>query len=248
MSDNNVVFKGSKDGIIILLDKEADFDSIKAVLSKKIVDAKKFFGDYKAHISFKGRELTEKEENELIDIISSYSDLNIAFVDSQNLEKTEEISAQQASAEIDNSEIPIQIEEKIEHHEEETSEIEEEIYNMISADQNDTLFHKGSLRSGQVLNHAGSVVIIGDVNPGSEIAAEGNVIVLGAAKGVIHAGCGGNFDCFVAALNLQPVQLRISEVITYIPKEEENKSKKKTPPVPSLAYTKNRRIYIRKLL
>ena len=80
---------------------------------------------------------------------------------------------------------------------------------------NKVIFHKGGLRSGQSVRFAGSIVILGDANPGSEIIADGNVIVLGFAKGMIHAGASGDDDAFVYALSLQPTQLRISNIISY---------------------------------
>ena len=80
---------------------------------------------------------------------------------------------------------------------------------------NKVIFHKGGLRSGQSVRFAGSIIILGDANPGSEIIADGNVIVLGFAKGMIHAGASGDDNAFVYALSLQPTQLRISNIISY---------------------------------
>ena len=58
-------------------------------------------------------------------------------------------------------------------------------------------FYKGTLRSGQILESEGSVVILGDVNPGARVIALGNVIVLGALKGTAYAGIAGNESAFV---------------------------------------------------
>lgn len=62
-------------------------------------------------------------------------------------------------------------------------------------------FIKGTLRSGQVLESETSIIILGDVNPGATVVSKGNVVVLGALKGTIHAGATGNEASFVAALN-----------------------------------------------
>ena len=62
-----------------------------------------------------------------------------------------------------------------------------------------TKFHRGSLRNGQKIEFDGSVVVVGDVNPGAEIKATGNIIVLGQLKGMAHAGCKGMTDAFVTA-------------------------------------------------
>ena len=113
---------------------------------------------------------------------------------------------------------------------------------LVSATDNMTHFHMGGLRSGQAIRYAGSVIVIGDVNPGAEIIAEGNIIVIGTLRGLVHAGCAGNADCFVAALNLYPTQLRISDIITYIPDELKKSSKKNLNP--SQAFIKDGQIYV----
>ena len=74
-------------------------------------------------------------------------------------------------------------------------------------------FYKGTLRSGQVLECENSVIIIGDVNPGAKIISMGNIVVLGALKGNAYAGASGNEECFVAALDMRPMQIRIGDVI-----------------------------------
>lgn len=80
-----------------------------------------------------------------------------------------------------------------------------------------TKFHKGSLRNGQRLEFDGSLVLLGDVNPGAEIKATGNIIVLGQLRGIAHAGCNGLSDAFIAAIHMMPVQLRIADIITRFP-------------------------------
>ena len=77
-----------------------------------------------------------------------------------------------------------------------------------------------TLRSGQTITHEGSVVIVGDVNPGAEVIAGGNVIIMGVARGVVHAGAFGNSDAVVIAFRLQPTQLRIANHITRAPDDD----------------------------
>lgn len=66
-----------------------------------------------------------------------------------------------------------------------------------------------TLRSGFRLYHAGHVVVIGDVNPGAEIVAGGDVVVWGRLRGTVHAGSEGDENAVVCALELSPLQLRI---------------------------------------
>lgn len=89
----------------------------------------------------------------------------------------------------------------------------------------DTNLHHGeaailarrTLRSGFSLQHTGHVIIIGDVNPGAEIIAGGNVLVWGRLRGMVHAGAEGDETAVVCALDLAPTQLRIAGQIAITP-------------------------------
>lgn len=82
-----------------------------------------------------------------------------------------------------------------------------------------TKFIRKTIRGGQRVDYAGNLVIVGDVNPGSEIHAAGNIIVLGHLKGYVHAGMGGNDKAIVAAFSLQPEILQIGELVTRSPED-----------------------------
>ncbi len=84
-----------------------------------------------------------------------------------------------------------------------------------------TKFYRKTIRSGQVIKYGGNVVIIGDVNPGSEIYAAGNIIVLGNLKGNVHAGNTGNTKAIISAFSLQPKILQIANVMTRAPEDDE---------------------------
>ena len=88
------------------------------------------------------------------------------------------------------------------------------------ADDN-TILVRRTLRSGQSLHFEGNVVILGDVNPGAEVVATGNVVIMGALRGVVHAGADGDSTAAVYAFRLQPTQLRIAGHITRAPDEED---------------------------
>ena len=82
------------------------------------------------------------------------------------------------------------------------------------------LLVRRTLRSGQVIHHAGHVVVIGDVNPGAEVVAGGDVVVWGRLRGLVHAGAMGDDEALVCALSLAPTQLRIGNYIARPPDEE----------------------------
>jgi septum site-determining protein MinC len=74
-----------------------------------------------------------------------------------------------------------------------------------------TLFLNKTLRSGTRVEFPGHIVVLGDVNPGAEIVAEGNVIIWGRLRGMVHAGAKGNTDSVICALDFSPTQLRIAD-------------------------------------
>ena len=84
----------------------------------------------------------------------------------------------------------------------------------------ETTYHKGSLRSGQKIEVEGSVVIIGDVNSGAEVIAGDNIVIIGTLRGLAHAGAKGNKEAIIATSTLDAVQLRISNIVKEIDKEE----------------------------
>ena len=193
MNKNSVIFKGIPDGIIIILDENIPFYDLKEIFSKKLIQAKDFFEDANISITFKGRILSENEEIELLQIISNETGIKISFLNNNQ--------------------------KKLENEKEDIIE-QPKIYSLI-ANNNQTYYHKGSLRSGQRIDFNGSIVVIGDVNPGAQILAEGNVIILGKLKGFVHAGCKGAEGCFIAALNMKPTQLIIKESIIVFPEDLE---------------------------
>lgn len=86
-----------------------------------------------------------------------------------------------------------------------------------------TITIKRTIRSGQRLEYDGNLVIMGDVNPGAELVATGDVIVLGKLRGTVHAGAKGNQDAKIIAFQLKPIQIRIAGVITRAPEWERGK-------------------------
>jgi septum site-determining protein MinC len=87
----------------------------------------------------------------------------------------------------------------------------------------EVLLVKQTIRSGQRLEHEGDIVVKGDLNPGGEIVATGDIIVLGALRGIAHAGASGNRQAEIVAFTLAPVQLRIAHIISRAPEERKGR-------------------------
>nr|WP_306798672.1 septum site-determining protein MinC [Oceanobacillus saliphilus] len=76
------------------------------------------------------------------------------------------------------------------------------------------------VRSGQVLDIKGDLLLIGDVNPGGKVVSTGNIYVMGNLYGIAHAGSEGDRDAFIAASYMKPTQLRIADYISRAPDYE----------------------------
>ena len=218
---NSVVIKGNNYGIVVVLDASISYEQLKISLANKFEEAAKFLGNKPIAISFEGRVLTTEEEREILDIITTHSQLKIMCV--MDNDKKRELDFKNA---ISNKPI----------------EVREQIKEQINQDSQNQ-FYKGTLRSGQVLECDGSIVVLGDANPGSKIVATGSVVVLGSLKGTAYAGINGE-TAFVIALEMEPMQIKIGDVIARSSKRSILKNKETEP---KIAFLENENIYIEKL-
>jgi septum site-determining protein MinC len=95
-----------------------------------------------------------------------------------------------------------------------------------------------TLRSGQAISHIGSVVVIGDVNPGAEIVAGGNIVIWGKLRGTVHAGAIDDDAALICALQLMPSQIRIGSFIACPP------DRSRPPKIPEVARVQEGRIVV----
>ncbi len=82
--------------------------------------------------------------------------------------------------------------------------------------------YRGTLRSGQIFRHAGSVIILGDVNPGAQVVSGSDVYIWGRLRGVVHAGAMGDENAVIGALDFEPIQVRIGGFIAMSPRGNAN--------------------------
>jgi septum site-determining protein MinC len=119
---------------------------------------------------------------------------------------------------------------------------EQEIQNKVlffkSKNKGDIL-HEGTVRSGDRISSNGNLCIIGDVNPGAIVSAKKNIYVWGKLRGIAFAGKGGNSNASISSLYLNPLQLRIADVIAIGPKDKPKNS------YPEVAIIENQTIIIK---
>ena len=100
---------------------------------------------------------------------------------------------------------------------------EKEIKNKLSfinERKNDDILYEGTIRSGDRISSNGNLCIIGDVNPGAIVSAKKNIYVWGKLLGIAFAGKGGNNNASITSLYLNPLQLRIADVVAIGPKDK----------------------------
>ena len=104
---------------------------------------------------------------------------------------------------------------------------EKEIKNkliVLDSKKQEDILHEGTVRSGNRISSDGNLCIIGDVNPGAIVSAKKNIYVWGKLLGIAFAGKGGNKNASITSLYLNPLQLRIADVIAIGPKDKPKNS------------------------
>lgn len=90
MNKNSVVLKGNKYGIVVMIDKNAEFEEIKASINEKFKESARFFGKESMAISFEGKKLSDSEQIELLTIVNEITDLNIVCIMDNDSEREEQ--------------------------------------------------------------------------------------------------------------------------------------------------------------
>ncbi len=104
------------------------------------------------------------------------------------------------------------------------------------------LLVKSTCRSGEIITHHGDVVVLGDVNPGAEVVAEGDIIVVGCLRGYAHAGSGGYTEATIVALSLGSPRIQIGPHVGVF--AHEGPWTRDTETVPVIAYVRGRSIQL----
>jgi septum site-determining protein MinC len=214
MIDDGIVIKGSRDGLLVSLPPGAWHTAL-VIFEARLTSSPDFFKGARVGMIVGPRRLTELDVRAARDLLTRF-DVTLWAVVSDDKETRQVASILGLDADIPKrkakagiAEPPIEL----------ASSIEEPDLGLV--------VHR-TLRSGQSLRHPGSIAVIGDVNPGAEILAGGDIVVWGRLRGVVHAGAMGDATAVVCALDLVPTQLRIADHISRSP---EDKRKRAIPEV-----------------
>jgi len=96
-----------------------------------------------------------------------------------------------------------------------TDSIEDNTDNVVVhlIDDQAAYIYRGTVRSGQELEHDGNIVIVGDINSGAKVMATGDILVLGKISGCVHAGCKGDKERVIVGASWGNAQVRIADCI-----------------------------------
>ncbi len=231
-----VSLKGNKYGLSVCVSENASFEEIKKETAVCFKNASGMFKNEKIAIAFEGRVLSDDEKDELIGIIKDNCSLDIVCIMDfnrkteeifknaiLNAKRTQDVSSQNISApdiSITDISTPDVKREDFREKEEKIKALSEEVPEDVNLSlpydfdiSKIARFYKGNVRSGMVINEESSLVIIGDINPGGEIYSGGNIIIFGSLKGKAFAGVNGNRNAFVFALNMEPIQIQIADLL-----------------------------------
>ncbi|GAB6109597.1 septum site-determining protein MinC [Fusibacter bizertensis] len=211
-----VEFKGKLNGLYLNINESVSFDKVMAYLKTLLSERGSFYKGSKI-IGIKGAHFNYKEKAAIEALISD--DFGIEIESLEDFELT-------VKPQIKVIEKPITKTEPIEVSTPVTEKSNKEVTPVSVRKENaslcDTHFVFGTLRSGKSVHFPGHVVVIGDINPGAEVVAEGNIIVMGRVLGFIHAGSAGNDQSVIIANLLKPTQIRISTYISVPPSDDES--------------------------
>ncbi|NLG79374.1 MAG: septum site-determining protein MinC [Firmicutes bacterium] len=238
MKTEDVIFKGTKRGLCIILPHDEDFTRLKGKLTDKLEKTSGFFaGATRAVLDIGELALSEEDVRELVSIVESFG-ISVSRVSGGiGLATVAEPPAARSAPPLPARSVPPH---QHPHEQERSCGHGRAGEAGISAGaRGETLLVRRTLRSGQRAAFAGNVVVLGDVNPGAEVVAGGDIVVVGALRGVAHAGTPDNRSAIVVALRFMPTQLRIADAIARPPDGES-----KAPRTPEMARIKDDQIVI----
>ena len=206
-----VLIKSFPNGINLVMREDVEMDEILSELAMKFSEARNFFGTSSMALSMEGREVTETEEIRILDTIRQNSNVRIVCI----VGRDEDTNKNYIKA--------------LQHMEKK----------LTGGDEGQ--FYKGSLKNREVIETENSIVVLGDVYPGSAVISAGNIIILGGLYGEAYAGGSGREDCYIVALEMEPERLKIGD-FKYKTNAKQSKWGIRPKVQPKIAHLKNGKI------
>lgn len=197
---NSVNIKGRSDGVSIELG-QGKWTGIIGALSQRLIQSTGFFRGGSVTLDVGVRPLRDEELQQVCDLAQQHG-LNVTSVRSRSEQSCQVALAAGLAASLDApdgllAQPALSNYEKLEH-----------------------FVYRGNLRSGQILRRAETIVVMGDVNPGSQIISDSDILVWGRLRGIAHAGASGDTRSVIAALLMEATQVRIADAVAILPEQE----------------------------
>jgi len=199
--EHGIQIKGTRRGLAVTLG-QGEWQELLQELDERLTLADTFFRDSKVYLIAGKRSITQEQ---LQDLLSTLENHSVKLISIQASSKSTMRVARALGVHLALPQVrwaPL------------------ETGGVVDQWLGDGVLMRRTLRSGQSLRHPGHVIIIGDVNPGAEVIAGGDIVVWGKLRGVVHAGAMGNDQAVVCALHLAPPQLRIGSHIARSPDDK----------------------------
>lgn len=202
-----IIIKGTKDGLLIVFPDDLNWNDLIQELSEILDNSKNFWIGASTSVELGKHKIDEIQINRLYEMLNKRYHLILEALYSQDEEtrkfaeknnlKTGKFHPYSSRAT--------------------SSSGSDVLQNLVMGN---ALYLKQTLRSGQTVRFDGNVIINGDSNPGSEIVASGDIVVIGSLRGIAHAGAKGDESCQIISTNLRPTQLRIASSIGRPPDDQ----------------------------
>ena len=176
-----VLIKSFPNGITLLMREDVSMEEILQELTVKFTEARNFFGNSTMALSMEGRKVTEAEEILILDTIRVNSNVRIACIVGHDDDTNKNFIK------------------ALQH-------MDKKLYGTEGGQ-----FYKGTLKNREVIETENSIVVLGDVYPGSAVFSAGNIIILGGLYGEAYAGGDGREDAYIVALEMEPERLKIGD-------------------------------------
>jgi septum site-determining protein MinC len=225
-----VKLKGTGDGVKIYLSAEEEISLIMHALHDKLDEFRKFFGSGHCNIYIIGRELSLSDKMRIEAVVKAMLPESTVNYGERKFFRSMK-KPKEAEPEIDEEKIP-----------EPTIPVEQ-IKEVVTHNfkSNRARLFEGVVRADKIVESDGHLVLMGNVESGGKLIAVGNIIVMGSIKGEVEAGCMGNHDAYIAALDLSPTKIKIADTVLEPEKYTENEDNS-----PRKAYLINNEIKIEK--
>lgn len=227
---NAIHIKGQSGGILIEVG-HGHWPDLMVALEERLASAASFFRNGTAALDLAARPLTEPELHHLHQLLNDHA-LELVLV-------------RTASTDTFQVALDMGLAAQFETADGQTEALAQPALSNLAEEQH--FVYSGHLRAGQILQRQEHILVIGDVNPGATVISNGDILVWGHLRGMAHAGAGGDNNAIICALNLTPVQLRISDFIAIAPEQKTQRGwRRQRVPVkqPEIAYLADDRIIV----